>query len=533
MTEIRGTTFLKFNSACRLSFTQKWLLAGLMGASLYGLHPNQAYAAGIVGNGSAASCTDAALKQALSGGGTVTFKCGSAAKTIYLGSENAIAAHTVIDGGNLISLNGSNAKRIFNVQNGKNLTLKNITLANGYTAGQGGAIYAAYQNLLSIYNCKFINNTSTQLGEAGGGAIFTSIGAAVIDRSTFTGNKAGVGGAMKALNSNLTITGSVFTGNKSTNTNGGSGGAIGIDGAKGDNGVITIRTSTFQNNSATSYGGAIFNNIYNNNKTAITDSVFTGNTVGGGNNGQGGAIWSKGDPAKGGHWVSNVNNTTLTIVNTTLSGNVASEQGGGIFIVNHPSGAVISQSTINGNQTKKSMGGGIKVGSGKFSLVNSTISDNKANGQFSMGAGMYAGSEAKVYLTNVTVANNTANWQAGGIYGAANVNLKNTILANNVALNGGNTWNIKHNCFQPMANGGNNLQFPLPKDAACTSGMRIADPKLAALANNGGKTLTRALQSGSAAAGRASGCPAADQRGIGRALPSGAYCDIGAFEATF
>ena len=36
-------------------------------------------AAGVVGTGTAASCTEAAFANALSGGGTVTFNCGGAA----------------------------------------------------------------------------------------------------------------------------------------------------------------------------------------------------------------------------------------------------------------------------------------------------------------------------------------------------------------------------------------------------------------------------------------------------------------------
>src|SRR5439155_9788402 len=57
------------------------------------------------------------------------------------------------------------------------------------------------------------------------------------------------------------------------------------------------------------------------------------------------------------------------------------------------------------------------------------------------------------------------------------------------------------------------------------------DPKLEALAHNGGPTETRALASDSPAinaAGRL-GCPKRDQRGVKR--PKGPACDIGAYEA--
>jgi hypothetical protein len=58
------------------------------------------------------------------------------------------------------------------------------------------------------------------------------------------------------------------------------------------------------------------------------------------------------------------------------------------------------------------------------------------------------------------------------------------------------------------------------------------DPKLGALADNGGPTDTHALLAGSPAIDHASTCnsptPATDQRGVAR--PQGAACDIGSFE---
>ena len=56
------------------------------------------------------------------------------------------------------------------------------------------------------------------------------------------------------------------------------------------------------------------------------------------------------------------------------------------------------------------------------------------------------------------------------------------------------------------------------------------DPKLDALADNGGATQTMALGAGSPAidTGKNTGCPATDQRGVAR--PVGTGCDIGAYE---
>jgi hypothetical protein len=53
------------------------------------------------------------------------------------------------------------------------------------------------------------------------------------------------------------------------------------------------------------------------------------------------------------------------------------------------------------------------------------------------------------------------------------------------------------------------------------------DPRLAALADNGGPTQTEALLPGSPAIAAATNCPETDQRGFSR--PTG-RCDIGAYE---
>src|SRR5437016_4123269 len=81
-------------------------LTALLGVlALFGARP--ALAAGVVGTGTPASCTETALNFALAGGGTVTFNCGAAAKTIPITSVKQISDNTTIDGGNKIILSAS------------------------------------------------------------------------------------------------------------------------------------------------------------------------------------------------------------------------------------------------------------------------------------------------------------------------------------------------------------------------------------------------------------------------------------------
>ncbi len=493
-----------------------------------------AEAAGIVGNGTAASCTETALNTALNSGGVVTFNCGSAPVTITFSTEKVIATNTTIDGGNLISFSGAAMQRLFNLAAYIPFTVKNLSFINGKTVDQGAAINSPFENNLTITHCIFKNNNATKLGEYGGGAVYSGAGTLTVSNSVFSANKASIGGAIRVLNSNLVVSNSTFTGNQANNL--GSGGAIYIDGAKKDNGFITISNSTFKTNFAANYGGAIFNSLYNNNKAIIKNSVFSGNKVGGASTGQGAAIWSTGDSALGGGWVSNSNKTTLTISNTTVANNSAGSQAGGIWLGRHPAGtgATISNSTVSGNIAASSGGGGIVLGDvGKLTITNSTIAGNSANGATNLGGGLWISNSGTAVISNTTIANNVAYWQAGGIYGGLNVTLKNTILANNVAKNGGNSWNVYHNCITTMTNGGNNLQFSSVANAPCANGIVIVDPKLDVLKNNGGVRQTMALLPGSPASRAGANCPKTDQRGVARPLPVGTACDIGAFEAAF
>ncbi|HQV70440.1 MAG TPA: hypothetical protein PL141_11230, partial [Thermoflexales bacterium] len=84
------------------------LMAGASGFFIFLGMASAAGAAGVVGNGSPASCTEAAFNAALNGGGNVTFNCGGAPKTIVLTSYKQIGANTVIDGAGLITLSGGN-----------------------------------------------------------------------------------------------------------------------------------------------------------------------------------------------------------------------------------------------------------------------------------------------------------------------------------------------------------------------------------------------------------------------------------------
>jgi uncharacterized repeat protein (TIGR01451 family) len=88
-------------------------------------------------------------------------------------------------------------------------------------------------------------------------------------------------------------------------------------------------------------------------------------------------------------------------------------------------------------------------------------------------------------------------------------------------------------CEQPLTSLGHNIENVDTCGLHSTGDLANTDPKLLALADNGGPTLTElpALDSPALNTGLASKCPATDQRGVAR--PQDGVCDIGAVERSF
>ncbi|MEI2672156.1 MAG: hypothetical protein V9G13_13830 [Marmoricola sp.] len=136
-----------------------------------------------VGTGTPASCTDAALTTALSGGGVIGFDCGASPVTITLSAVKVIAAPTTVDGGNLITLDGNNTVGLFKVTSGAALTVTNLTLTRAKCRNCGAIEVQAGTRLTSL-NAVF---TANQWGGWSGLAIL-AYGAADVISTTFTNN---------------------------------------------------------------------------------------------------------------------------------------------------------------------------------------------------------------------------------------------------------------------------------------------------------------------------------------------------------
>lgn len=502
--------------------------------------------AGVVGTGSPGSCTDAALNSELSGGGTITFNCGSAPHTITFGAAKTITANTLIDGGGRITFS-ANGSRHFVVNGGATLQLHNLIVQNGAVNGDGGSLYINIGAGTLISNTLMQNN-STDLGHSGGAIV--NYGTLTVTASTFYNNTGGGGGAIypRWSGSRTTISNSILRNNKAVSVVSGWGGAILLwDGTQ-----LHITDSIIEDNQAT-YGGGIYNfpassivmtstvlqrnsaeygaGIYNERADLrMTDSVIQNNAgvrYGGGIDNRGGTIsanrvvvvgngLSYVEGVGGGinNW-SSFNITTiegtLVMTDSTVSANNAVQKAGGIF---NSGTASFTRSTIDSNTAAR--GAGI-FNEGALTLRTSTLSDNSAVDH--AGAVYQASGSFTAHFS--TFADNNANDGSGQYFDlsqGANATFTGVIVAGS-------------NCVGDVPqSGGYNLDNGVSCDFTQTGDVVNTDPQLLPLQAYGGATRTRMPQLGSLvtdAGGPA--CDTPDQRGEAR--PAGVSCDIGAVEA--
>jgi len=238
------------------------------------------------------------------------------------------------------------------------------------------------------------------------------------------------------------------------------------------------------------------------------------------------------------------NDGQLTLDQVAVVSNTTGGTGGGVY--NSAGVVTLTNSSVLSNTTGASLnsGGGVSVAAGTAHLTNVTISGNVANID---GGGLRVSSGATANLNNVTITNNTADndnngGDGGGLRNSGALNFQNTTIAGNTDVSGNN-----EDCFGAITSQGyNHVQVTTGCTiAGDTAGNQTgASANLAALANNGGPTLTHLPNGGSPLIDRANpaapgsggtACVFTDQRGYfrpadgnGDGLPR---CDIGSVEA--
>jgi hypothetical protein len=166
---------------------------------------------------------------------------------------------------------------------------------------------------------------------------------------------------------------------------------------------------------------------------------------------------------------------------------------------------------------------------GNATVVNSTLSGNAAIGWH---GGAVFQTDGATEMVNSTVAGNTSPGGTAAVFvgtfgtAGASVTLTNTVLDN------------VENCFAgyfgaglvELVSAGSNVSSDGSCNLSATGDQPDTDPLLDPLADNGGPTLTHALQGDSPAvdAADSSVAPDVDQRGVAR--PQAAGDDVGSYE---
>ncbi|CAN5908548.1 hypothetical protein BH11VER1_BH11VER1_36940 [soil metagenome] len=248
---------------------------------------------------------EGSLRQAIAnansipGNDIVTFDPAVLSTITLTGGQLSITSNVTIQGpgATLLSVDGNNAGRIFNVNAGSTVVISGLTITNGNSGlASGGAILNGGNLTL---NDVIVANNQIVVGGPNHGAGVSSTGPLIITNSLFTGNSgANFGGAIYLDGGNLTLTNSTVSGN-SADYNGG----LSINNATG-----TISNSTFSSN--TGVQGIIAG------YGASTTLTFINTTIA--NNSGAGFI----NPGFGG---------TYTFGNSIIAGNVGFDIGGAII----------------------------------------------------------------------------------------------------------------------------------------------------------------------------------------------------------
>jgi hypothetical protein len=240
-----------------------------------------------------------------------------------------------------------------------------------------------------------------------------------------------------------------------------------------------------------------------------------------------------------------LNNGTMMITNTTVSGNRAGDAGGGV--ANDPGATMtITNSTVTGNTASE--GGGVHNW-GTLTMTGVVVSANSVSRGSSLGEGGGVANWGTLVLTNSTLSGNDATAGGGGIYNSADggggtlVLVNSTVSGNSsgsgadgIFTNGGSVALtnsiVDDDCDGDITSNGYNLESP---GSTCgfdqtgdQSGVSAVLLDLQPLANNGGPTQTHAITTDSAAFNAGTCEVDEDQRGVTR--PQGPACDVGAFE---
>ena len=353
--------------------------------------------------------------------------------------------------------------------NGKavsNLNLKNVSFINNYSEGNGGAVYwnggGHKDTKCTIDGCSFEGNRA----EKKGGALFLETTFEFVNNlTTVRGNFAGERGGGVCVNgyNGGAIPSGDFIFNlgenlKVVDNESGTGGGISFHFEKmsfTETSSLTAKVNGVhvEGNTATTNGGG----IHLNNTSASAENAATIDIS---------ILLDKGNILKneagedgGGIYVAqtNISHTSENNETLTMQGNVATKNGGALFL--NDGNLDLGNIEMKKNIAKEN-GGGICLADGALSMKEgSEIVENSAAEK---GGGMYVYNESpqtnKVQFSGGTLSNNTAKLGGGiCVEGLINLTTDNTSIECNQAVNGGAICMINSNKTQSVMTFGSGL----------------------------------------------------------------------------
>ncbi len=446
---------------------------------------------------------------------------------IYVGSGNVILTNATISGNTAQGGDGGHGgSGSFSHPGGK----------GGIGGlGQGGGLYIQ-SGAVSLTADTITNNIAH--GGAGGTAGFSG----AIGQTGGNGGD-GAGGGLYVNNGSATLSLDLLAGNTAEGGEGGTGGG-GIHKTKAGGGPTSANTGGNGGSGGNGSGGGLF---VNSGSVTLIEDALTNNATQGGNGGNGGAGQgaignggaggNAGEGAGGGLDIvgGNAILTDDTLASNSVQGGTGGKGGGG------------ATSGSPGRSAFSGFGGGIELDNASNATVtNTTLVGNTAQQN---GGGIDDASTGTVALLDDTLtANSTSNAFGGGLYfaGPTGLTLQNTLVAGNSAALGGADIEFGSTGITGVDQGGNligvsgagsgNSGFT----AATTQTGTVAaplNPLLGPLQYNGGPLVgasgqqvglqTEALLPGSPAIGKGvTNNVTTDERGFNRTSPP----DIGAFQ---
>lgn len=458
------------------------------------------------------AAVDACPAGGLIGADTILFSQDGTINLAHSSGELIISEAVIIEGNgrNNTTIDGLNNNRIFNITNGRSITLRHLTLQNGYADGTdletGGAIFCEDTSLF-LEDVVIQDSASEGSLAAGGGGLATHGNLTVKNsllRNNSADNSANGGGAVLAEGGQVLVEASIIQNNRADTSFGG--GGIFMSG-----GVLTLTNSLVEGNQSLNSlagGGGIYAHDAN---VTIGHSTIQNNSAENSDLGGGGALFD------GGTW---------SILNSTFSYNEAQQAGdGGGALYLTEGGAFIDTSTISNNNADNSDvgGGGLLVSVAAVDLVDSTVAYNRAINNPENGRGLLTGGVDEGRAATIAAAKGAGSSYGGGAHSSTNglISFQNTLIAMNspADCSGFSGFLISYDT---------NLDSDDSCDLTEPEDQPGVDPLLGPLQDNGGDTATHLPLLGSPAVDTGSCIRGFDQRGLRR--PYGKACDIGSVE---